>query len=338
MSKEVRMSRQRTHLFLVATFALMAVFTLASCQKISLKYLQGNFHFNKANELFKNSKFTKAVAEFELALKYNPSLVQAHRFLGESYKSLFIPGRDTPENKDNAAKALEALRKAFEIDPNNKDIIYSLGDMYDKMKNFPEAEKMYLRIVELEPGNMNNYYVVAEFYKRYAIEKPELRKKALDMYLRRVETDPESVQGYAYMYNYYDNLPIDTNKDMFDKALFYEQKCLALEPNSAEMYYTIGVNRFNKAYRLQNFLSQAEREAVGAESEKYLFKAIELDPSFPYPYSFVKLLYLNIHAVLYPEKESRYKAEADRYGEKFEDARKRQIERLKLVKELKKTG
>jgi tetratricopeptide (TPR) repeat protein len=338
MSKEVRMSRQRTHIFLVATLALMVVFTLASCQKLNVKYLQGNFHFNKANELFKNGKFTKAVAEYELALKYNPSLVQAHRFLGESYKSLFIPGRDTPENNENAAKALEALRKAFEIDPNNKDIIYSLGDMYDKMKNFPEAEKMYLRIVELEPGNMNNYYVVAEFYKRYAIEKPELRKKALDMYLRRIETDPESVQGYAYMYNYYDLLPVGDNKEKFDRAFYFEQKRLALEPKSAEMYYTIGVNRFNKAYQLQNFLSQAEREAIGADAERNLLKAIEIDPAFPLPYSYMKILYINVHAVLYPEKEGRYKAEADRFGEKFDDARKRQIERMKLEKELKKTG
>jgi tetratricopeptide (TPR) repeat protein len=337
MSKEVRMSRQRTHLFLVATLALMVVFTFAGCKKLNLKNLQGNYHFNKANQLFKDSKFSKAVVEYELALKYNPTLVQAYRFLGESYKSRFVPSKDTPENKAFAEKALEGLRKAYEIDPNNEDIIYSLGDMYDKMRNFDEAEKMYLRIVELEPGNMNNYYVVAEFYKRYMGEKPELRKKAVDMYLRRIETDPENVQGYAYMYNYYDNLPIDTNKDMFDKALFYEQKRLALEPNSAEMYYTIGVNRFNKAYRLQNFLGQAEREALAADSEKNLFKAIELDPNFPLPYSYVKLLYINIHAVLYPEKEGRYKAEADRYGEKFEETRKRQSERLKLEKELKKT-
>jgi tetratricopeptide (TPR) repeat protein len=337
MSKEVRMSRQRTHLFLVATLALIVVFTFAGCKKLNLKNLQGNYHFNKANQLFKDSKFSKAVVEYELALKYNPTLVQAYRFLGESYKSRFVPAKDTPENKAFAEKALESLRKAYEIDSNNEDIIYSLGDMYDRMRNFDEAEKMYLRIVELEPGNMNNYYVVAEFYKRYMSEKPELKKKAVDMYLRRIETDPENVQGYAYMYNYYDGLTTGDNKDKFDRAYEYEKKRLALEPDSAEMYYTIGVNRFNKAYQLQNFLSQAEREALAGESEKNLFKAIELDPAYPDPYSYVKILYINVHAALYPEKESRYKAEADRYGEKYTEAKKRQVDRLKFEKELKKT-
>ena len=337
MSKEVRMSRRRTHLFLVATLALIVVFTFAGCKKLNLKNLQGNYHFNKANQLFKDSKFSKAVVEYELALKYNPTLVQAYRFLGESYKSRFVPTKDTPENKAFAENALESLRKAYDIDRNNEDIIYSLGDMYDRMRNFEEAEKMYLRIVELEPGNMNNYYVVAELYKRYMGEKPELKKKAVDMYLRRIETDQESVQGYAYMYSYYDGLTTGDNKDKFDRAYEYEKKRLAIEPDSAEMYYTIGVNRFNKAYQLQNFLSQAEREALAAESERNLFKAIELDPAYPDPYSYVKILYINVHAVLYPEKESRYKAEADRYGEKYTEAKKRQVDRLKLEKDLKKT-
>ena len=153
--------------------------------------------------------------------KYNPDLKDAYRFLGESYKALYQPGKDTPENKEREAKALEALNKAYEIDPNNKEIIYSLGDMYDRMRDVENAEKMFLRIIELEPGNMNNYYIVAEFYKRYAGEHKELKAKAEDMYLRRIETDPENVQGYAYMADYYDKLPAGEFKDKFDEALKY---------------------------------------------------------------------------------------------------------------------
>jgi hypothetical protein len=50
----------------------------------------------------------------------------------------------------------------------------------------------------------------------------------------------------------------------------------------------------------------------------------------------MKMLYINVHAKIFPEKESRYLAEADRYGEKFTDAQKRAVERMKLEKELKK--
>jgi len=330
------MRQKRTSLGLIVPLTLIAVFSLVACENLSLSKLRANYYFNSANTLFRDGKFSKAIEDYEKVIKFNPALTDAYRFLGESYKSLYIPGKDTADNKDRAAKALEALKKAYEVNPDDKDVIYSLGDMYDRLRDVENAEKMYLKIVELEPGNMNNYYVVAEFYKRYAGEHAELKEKAEQMYLRRIETDPENVQGYAYMANYYDNLSPTEFKNKFDHALEYVKRRQALEPNNAEVYYTIGVNRFQKAYQLQNFLSQAEKEAVGAEAEKNLLKAIEIDPNFPDSYAYMKILYINVHAKVYPERESRYTSEADRYGEKFNEARKRQLERIKLEKELKK--
>jgi len=330
------MRHRRTSLGLIVPFALIAAFSLVACQNMSLSKLQANYYFNSANALFTEGKFSRAIEDYERVIRLNPELIQAYRFLGESYKSLFNPGKDTPENKERAAKALDALLKAYKVDPNNKDIIYSLGDMYDRLRDVDQAEKMFLRIIELEPGNMNNYYVVAEFYKRYAGERKELKEKAEQMYLRRIETDPENVQGYAYMANYYDNLPPTEFKDKFDRALEYVKRRQALEPDNAEVYYTIGVNRFQKVYQLQNFLSQADKEAVAMEAEKNLLRAIEIDPNFPDSYAYMKILYINVHAKVYPERESRYTSEADRYGEKFDEIRKRQLDRIKLEKELKK--
>ena len=330
------MCDKRSRRYLIGTLAILAMFSFVSCRKMSLPKLKANYFFNKANTLFKDGKFTKAIVEYEKVIKYNPDLKEAYRFLGESYKSLYIPGKDTADNKDRAAKALDALKKAYDVDANNKDVIYSLGDMYDKLRDVENAEQMYLRIIDLEPGNMNNYYVVAQFYKRYGGEKKELKEKAEQMYLRRIETDPENVQGYAYMANYFDQLPATEFKDKFDRALDYVRKRETLEPNSAEVFYTVGVNRFQKAYQLQNFLSQADKETVAAAAEKNLLKAIEIDPNFPDAYAYMKILYINVHAKIYPEREARYTSEADRYGEKFQEKRKLQLDRMKLEKELKK--
>jgi len=332
------MSRKRTSAIFVWTLALVFVFAAVGCQKLSVSKLSANYSFSKANQLFKDAKYSKAIVEYEKAVKNNPDLKDAYRFLGESYKNLYIPGKENPENVDRANKALAALKKAYELEPTNKDIIYSLGDMYDRLRNFDEAEKMYLRIVELEPGNMNNYYVVAEFYKRYAGDKKELKEKARDMYLRRIETDPENVQGYAYMADYYDKLPPDTNKNKFDDAMAYVKRREILEPNSAVVYYTIGINRYGKSYTLQNFLSQKDKEALANEAEKNLLKAIDLDPAWPEPLVWMRVLYLNVHAKVFPEKEGRYLELASQYGMKYDEARKRQLERMKLEKELKKTG
>ena len=331
------MSRQRTSIALIGILVLAVAFASVGCEKLNVKKLQANYYFNKANQLFRDAKYSKAIVEYENALSKNPNLMEAYRFLGECYKSLYLPGKTTPENVEKATKALDALKKAQEMEPTNKDIIYSLGDMYDRLKNFDEAEKMYVKIIDLEPGNMSNYYVIAEFYKRYAGDKKELKIKAENMYLRRIETDPENVQGYAYMANYYDQLPPTEFKDKFDRALSYHLKRQQIEPNSAEIFYTIGVNRFNKAFQLQNFLGQADREGLAADAEKNLLKAIEVDKNLAESYAYLKILYINVHCKLYPERESRYQELANQFGAKWDEARKRQLEKMKLEKELKKT-
>jgi len=332
------MARKWTAPVLIGAIALVLIFSSVGCAKLNVKKLQANYHFSKANQLFRDSKFSKAIVEYEATLKFNPDIKEAYQFLGESYKALYQPGKDTQENNDRRDKALEALTKAYDLDKNNKTIIYSLGDMYDRMRDVEKSEQMFLRIIELEPGNMNNFYIVAEFYKRYASENKEFRAKAEDMYLRRIETDPENVQGYAYMADYFDKLPPTENKSKFDEALKYIKMRQQLEPESAEVYYTIGVNRFQKAYQLQNFLSQAEKEQCADEAEKSLLKAIELDPNWAESYAYMKILYLNVTSKLYPERESRYMELATQYGNKWDEARKRQLDRLKLEKELKKTG
>jgi len=314
-------------------FVLMSAFT--ACEKLNAGKLRANYHFSKANQYFKDGKFRRAIEEYETTLKYDPNMIQAHRFLGESYKSLYRVGVDTPENIETANKALEAFNKAYEAEPNNKEIIFSLGDMYDKLKNFSEAEKLYLKILDLEPGNMGNYYVVAEFYKRYAAEKAELRAKAESMYLRRIELDPQNPQGYAYIANYFENLA--PSPEVYDQAASYWDMRIALDPNNAEAWLAKGVNRWSRSYRFQN-LPSAERLKTAHEALKALQKANELDPEYPEPYSWLSVLYQSVLIKLEPDKEARYKAEADRAMDRWNEMRKRAAEKKKLEEELKKTG
>lgn len=327
------MKRSRHSTLLIAALVLSVAFTAVGCGKLKISRLRANYHFTEGNKLFTDGKYRDAIDEYERAVALNPELGNAYRYLGESYKSLYKVGSETADNKEKAELALKAFNTAYELEPNNKDIIFSLGDMYDKLRRFEDAERLYLRILELEPGNMENYYVVAEFYKKYVGEKPELKSKAEAMYYRRIETDPENIQGYAYLANYYDQImPVPD----FDKALEFHKKRLLLQPESAELWYTIGVNRFQKAYRLQNFLPVPERKTLGNEAEKALLKAIDIDSTYPEPYAYLKILYINVHARLYPERKERYEAEAERFGERFTDIRSRQLDRMKLERELKK--
>jgi tetratricopeptide (TPR) repeat protein len=331
------MSRKKTQRFIIAAAVLVAAFALTACQNLSYSRLAANHHFNRANSFFRENQYRKAISEYEATLKYNPNMIQAFRFLGESYKQLYKPGVDSQINKELETKAIAALTKALEIEPNNKDIIYSLGDMYDKLKKFPEAEKLYLRIIELQPENMSNYYVVAEFYKRYAADNKEVAKKAESMYLRRIETDPDNPQGYAYMATYLQEAaggPEEVLKS-YERAAEFWEKRIGLQPDSAEAWLALGVNRWSRSFRFQ-FLSAQERMRQAQAALEAIQKAIDLDPNYPEPYAWMGPLYKAVLAKLEPEKEARYNAEGDRYLEKFADMRKRALERKKLEDELKK--
>ncbi len=330
------MSR-KTQRVMFAAAAIAVIFAFAGCQNISYSKLSANYHFGKANSLFRENQYRKAITEYEATLKFNPQMTQAYRFLGESYKQLYKPGVDTPLNKELEAKTLAALTKALEIEPNNKDIIYSLGDMYDKLRKFDQAEKLYLRIIELQPENMSNYYVVAEFYKRYSADNKDIAKKAESMYLRRIETDPDNPQGYAYMATYLQEVPggpEDLLKS-YEKAAEFWQKRITLQPDSAEAWLALGVNQWSRSFRFQ-FLTVAERLKMAQAALASITKAIELDPNYPEPYAWMGPLYKAVLAKLEPEKEARYNAEGDRYLERFQELRKRAQERKKLEEELKK--
>jgi tetratricopeptide (TPR) repeat protein len=331
------MSRQTTQRIIFAVAALAVIFAFTACQNITYSKLAANYHFGKANSFFRENQYRKAITEYEATLKFNPEMTQAFRFLGESYKQLYKPGIDTPLNKELEAKALDALTKAHEFEPNNKDIIYSLGDMYDKLRDFDEAEKLYQRIIELEPEDMSNYYVVAEFYKRYSAEDPAIAKKAESMYLRRIETDPDNPQGYAYMAQYLQEVagePAALLKS-YEKAADFWQRRISLQPDSAEAWLALGVNQWSRSYRFQ-FLSRADRLKLAKEALQSITKAIEIDPQYPEPYAWMGPLYQAVLAKLEPEMEARHNAEGARYLERFQELRKRALERKKLEDELKK--
>lgn len=338
--KEVVMFRKVTYTTLLVLLALSVAFVSSSCEKLKVNKLQANFYFSKANHQFSDGRFRLAIEEYERALEYNPELIEAYRFLGESYKSLYKPTVEDERNLEIAQKAIDALNKALEIEPENKELIHSLGDMYDKMRDFEEAEKLYLMILDMEPTNMSNYYVVAEFYKRYSggseedAEKVEGKtpfEKAEEMYLRRIELDPENEQGYSYIAQFYGGL---TPLPDWDMANYYHEKRIALNPESAEAWLWKGVNHWSKAYRYQSKLTRQQRINLSQESEQALKKANELDEQYPEPYSWLSVLYRSVLAKLFPDRAKRYEEEADRYIQKFQDLRKRQAARERLADEL----
>lgn len=331
------MHRKSSSFILLIFLALAIIFPLSSCEKLRASRLKANYHFTRANKFFTDGQFRNAIEQYEIALNYNPQLIEAYRYLGESYKNFYRIGVDTPENMEKANKAVEALTKALEIDPKNKQVLYSLADMYDRLKNFEEAEKLYLKIADLDPANLNNYNVLADFYKGHSLEREDLKVKAEQMYFRRIELAPESSDSYAFVAQFYNErikYEPEIASQLFDMAHKFQVLRTKLVPDDYVPWFAIGANRFYKAHRLQNYLTYDEKEKIGNVAKEALLKAIELEPDAPNPYIYMHMLYINIFSKIYPEREDIMHDEANRWREKYEDKIKKERERQRLEQEL----
>lgn len=127
-------------------------------------------------------------------------------------------------------KALEYLNKAYEVYPEDENIINSLADLYDKMGDFEESKKFYMMILEKGADKPDTYYTLANFYARYGkhLEAEEMYKKATELN----PTDPAPYLFYAeYM----------KNKGQWNRAVEIHEKRIVvfMNPEKLSLYKEI---------------------------------------------------------------------------------------------------
>jgi tetratricopeptide (TPR) repeat protein len=186
---------------LLSTIFILFISGFPGCQKLKTSNLRANYHFNKANDLYREEKYKNAIKEYEETLKLNPDLNSAYIYLGTCYSQIYHPGKNNPGNKEAGEKAIRYLMRAKEAFPDEKNVIYALSEIYDKMGNFEESEKYLKMILEKEPNNPVIYYVLADIYSKY--NKRELSES---MFEKRISLDPGNPEGYHYYSNYLANM------------------------------------------------------------------------------------------------------------------------------------
>ena len=178
---------------LVLVMALVLMLNFFGCEKLKVSNLKANYQLKKANKFYTEEKYKDAYKAYEKALELNPKLESIYIYLGTSYSSLYRPMKTGDRNKMYGEKAVEYLLKAKEYDPENENVTIALGDIYDKMGDFEQAEKYYLEILEKAKDDPKSYYTLASFYSKNS--KPD---SADEMYRKRIELEPENPEGYHY--------------------------------------------------------------------------------------------------------------------------------------------
>ena len=212
-------------------------------------YLKGRYFYSKASD----ESLTRSISYYQQAIALDPNYALAYVGLANTYSSLGgVLGFRSPQETYPQSKVFAS--KALELDPKLAEAHNALaGYKLNYEWNLAEAEKEYLRAIELNPnysqahGGFGTYFQAVGRLDR-AIEERSLAEK-LD------PLSPFTVANAGYPYYY---------AHQYDEAIKHYSKALELDPNYSWAHLWIGqaylqkemykeaIDEINQAIRLSN--------------------------------------------------------------------------------------
>jgi TolB-like protein/Flp pilus assembly protein TadD len=112
-------------------------------------YLKGRFAYDRSRS---RSDYEGSVDSFQRAIRLDPTFAPAYMGLSQAYSMLgMVAIGGTPA--ETRPKAIDAARKALELDPNLTDAHVLLANIAQEQWHWREAEAEYRRALDLSPNN-----------------------------------------------------------------------------------------------------------------------------------------------------------------------------------------
>ncbi|MEJ2110769.1 MAG: tetratricopeptide repeat protein, partial [Acidobacteriota bacterium] len=152
-----------------------------------------DMHLELATLLGKMGRSQEAFSHAEQAARLNPKDPNPHWLMYRIYRNT----RPTLNGEfEKAVRELEIIR---ELDPQNGDVYFDLGDAYFDLNEPEKAIAAFEKFQTLKPDSIIGFYKIAEYYK--TIGDPE---KAIVYLSKALASQPESIQildalGTAYI-------------------------------------------------------------------------------------------------------------------------------------------
>lgn len=127
---------------------------------------------NQGVTAFRNARYAEAVEMFQHAVDLDPSSATARLYLATAHMQQYIPGADSPENAQMAARAKGEFVKVLDLDPGNTVALSSIAALHLNQKEWREAREWYQRLIAVSPSNADAYYTLgyiawSEWYPAY---------------------------------------------------------------------------------------------------------------------------------------------------------------------------
>src|SRR6266478_5112232 len=163
-------------LTLIAAAAALAL-AGSGCTK-----LKARNELNKGVQAFKSAQYGEAVESFKKAVEMDPEFPTARLYLATAYMQQYIPGAESPENKQMAQAAHDQFMKVLEQSPSDKVALASIASLYLNQKKFDEAQKWYEKLIAVDPQNKDAYYSLgwiawSKWYPAYGTARAALHMR-----------------------------------------------------------------------------------------------------------------------------------------------------------------
>ena len=153
------------------------------------------------------------------------------------------------EKLKNIEKAKESYLKAIEIQP-HEDFLYNLGEVLVSLEEWDDAIEVFNMVLEVDSNDGNCYFNLGLCY----YYKDEINL-AIDNLQKAIELNPKDIFAYFYLANIYQN------RGLTNFAIENYNKVLSISPDYSWAYYNLA----SISYQNNNL----------DDAKNYLLKTIE---------------------------------------------------------------
>ena len=213
----------------------MTVLATVGCGKMG--QLTAMKNFKEANASYGQQDYKKAAELYEATVKADPNLNYAYFYLGNSYDNLYKPSKkgeqandalleNAVKNYQTAAEKLATGTTKAEKDLARLSLKYLVASYgADKLNDPARAEPVVQRMIQLDPGEPENYFALAKIY-----EDAGAYENAEDILVKAKQAKPSDPAVYKTLAGYYNR------QGQFEKTI-KEPRWAASDPKSPESRY-----------------------------------------------------------------------------------------------------
>jgi tetratricopeptide (TPR) repeat protein len=265
--------------------ALAVIVSLAlagsACGRVN--QLKGAKAYKAANAAYQTQDYKKASELYQEALNDDPDFpdfAPAYFFLGNCYDNLWKPSKkgdaandklleDAVKNYQTAADKLMASDKP-EYKKLGKLSLQYLVAAYgpEKLDDAGKAEPILQHMIQLEPGDPANYFMLARLYDDAGVPDEAER-----MYIAAKEAKPNDPAVYMSLAAHYNQL------GQFDKTIEALEQRATKEPDNPEAYQTIASYYWDKANKDSRLTDGQKRDYV-LKGIASVDRALQIKPDY----------------------------------------------------------